>query len=159
MLRAAAGAAVLFGLLTVLSGGLVLFGGEEPLRLAGKIVRFVLLFNLLAGFVYVVAGVGLLRRKRWACWLAAAILLGTATVSVAFGLHVLQGGAFEMRTVLALTFRTAVWAIITWIALKTMGTEWAVPAFHPSHCVSKQNETGGKIRRPFDCNFPVEPNP
>ncbi len=123
MLLAASGTAVLFGLLTILSGGMVLFGGEDKLRLAGKVVHFVLWFNFLAGFFYVFAGLGLMRRKRWGRWLASAILLGTLAVFVAFGLHVLQGGAFEMRTVLALTFRTAVWAIITLIAFKSIGTE------------------------------------
>lgn len=116
-LYAAAGFAVLFGVLTILSGGKVLFGGEEALQAAGDVVPFVLWFNFLAGFAYVLAGVGLFLKKRWAAWLSAAILAGTAAVFAAFAIHVLQGGAYEMRTVGAMTLRTIVWAIVAWFAL------------------------------------------
>ena len=44
---------VLFGLLTVLSGGRTLFGGEAARLAAGAIVPFVLWFNFVAGFAYV----------------------------------------------------------------------------------------------------------
>jgi hypothetical protein len=37
----------------------------------------------------------------------------TAGVFAAFGLHVHQGGAYEMRTVGAMTLRTFVWLAIT----------------------------------------------
>ncbi len=113
---AAAAIAIVFGALTVFSGGTVLFGGETAQQAAGNTVGFVLWFNFFAGFFYVLAGIGLLVRKRWAWWLAAAILTATAVVFMAFGLHVLQGGAFEMRTLGAMTLRTAVWAVIAWAA-------------------------------------------
>ena len=35
---------------------------------AGHYVPFVLWFNFLAGFAYIVAGVGLWMRRRWAAW-------------------------------------------------------------------------------------------
>ena len=44
--------------------------------------------------------------------LATALALGTALVAAAFGVHVLGGGAFEMRTVGALALRLGFWAVV-----------------------------------------------
>ena len=117
----AAGVAVLFGLLTIVSGGRALFGGPEARAAVGDAVPFVLWFNTLAGFAYVVAGAGLFARQRWAAWLSAAILVATLAVFVAFGLHVLQGGAYETRTVGAMTLRTAVWLVLSAVAFRAIG--------------------------------------
>lgn len=108
--------AVGFGLLTIKEGGTVLFGGEAARVAAGNYVPFVLWFNFLAGFAYVIAGAGLWALKRWAFWLALAIVIGTLAVFTAFGVHVLEGGAYEKRTVVAMTLRTAVWAVIATVA-------------------------------------------
>ncbi|MDN3722513.1 hypothetical protein QW131_32915 [Roseibium salinum] len=105
----------------------MLFGGEEATQAAGNVVRFVLWFNFLAGFAYIVAGVGLFLRKRWAYWLAAAIVASTVAVFAAFAIHVLQGGAYEMRTLAALTLRTVVWAIIARIAFVATGASRTAP--------------------------------
>ena len=64
LLRAAAVVALLFGVLTIVSGGRTLFGGEAVRQAAGAIVPFVLWFNFAAGFAYVVAGLGLWGRRR-----------------------------------------------------------------------------------------------
>ena len=57
--------AIGFGLLTLREGGAVLFVDGAARLAAGHYVPFVLWFNFLAGFAYVVAGVGLwLRRRR-----------------------------------------------------------------------------------------------
>lgn len=50
--------AVLFGALTVWSGGRALFGGSAARAEVGDAVGFVLWFNFLCGFFYVLAGVG-----------------------------------------------------------------------------------------------------
>lgn len=115
-LKIAAGVAVLFGVLTVFSGGRALFGSEEARAAVGNAVPFVLWFNFLAGFAYVVAGIGLFLRLRPAVWLSAGILGTTFLAMLALGVHVMQGGAFEMRTVGAMILRTGVWAIITFVA-------------------------------------------
>ena len=104
--------ALAFGALTVFSGGRVLFGSEAARAAAGNYVPFVLLFNFLAGFAYVAAGVGLWRGRRWAVWLALGIAATTALVFAAFGVHIALGGAFEPRTVAAMTLRTAFWVAI-----------------------------------------------
>ena len=101
-----------FGIATVASGGRVLFGPEAVRAAAGRVVPFVLWFNFLAGFAYLAAAVGLWRGRRWAAPLSWAIAAATALMFVAFGIHVLRGGAFEPRTVVAMTLRTAFWAAI-----------------------------------------------
>ena len=117
----AAAVAILFGALTILSGGRALFGSAEARAAVGNAVPFVLWFNFLAGFAYVLAGIGLFLRKNWAVWLSYAILAATAFVLLAFGVHVLQGGAYEMRTVGAMILRTAVWIAIAWVAARHIG--------------------------------------
>ena len=67
--------AIGFGLLTLQEGGAVLFVDGAARQAAGHYVPFVLWFNFLAGFAYIVAGVGLWMRRRWAMWLAVQALL------------------------------------------------------------------------------------
>ncbi|MGB4826901.1 MAG: hypothetical protein WBP18_06415 [Paracoccaceae bacterium] len=113
--------ALVFGALTVFSGGRALFGGADARAAVGDAVPFVLWFNFLAGFAYVVAGIGLLLRHRPALWLSLGILVATGLVFLAFGVHVLQGGAYEMRTVGAMILRIAVWAAISVVAIRNLG--------------------------------------
>jgi hypothetical protein len=112
LLRIAGGVAIAFGLLTVVSGGTTLLGALEM----GAVVLFVLWFNTLAGLAYVVAGLGLWQGRRWAYPLSLAIFAATLLVFAAFGLHVAQGGAFEMRTVFAMALRSTVWGGIALVA-------------------------------------------
>lgn len=117
-LQAASLVAVAFGLLTLKEGGTVLFGGPQARAAAGQVVPFVLWFNFAAGWAYVAAGVGLWMQSRWALWLAVAIAASSGLVFVAFGVHMLGGGAHETRTVIAMTLRTLVWAALAAIAWK-----------------------------------------
>ena len=98
--------AVGFGLLTIKEGGTVLFGGEAARASAGNYVPFVLWFNFVAGFAYVIAGAGLWMQQRWAALLAVAIVAATALTFAAFGVHVYFDGAYEPRTVIAMSLRT-----------------------------------------------------
>jgi uncharacterized membrane protein (DUF2068 family) len=108
--------AVGFGLLTIKEGGTILFGDAAARSAAGNYVPFVLWFNFVAGFAYVIAGVGLWMQQRWGAWLAVAIAVATALTFVAFGAHVYSGAAYEPRTVVAMSLRTLVWATIAAIA-------------------------------------------
>ena len=104
--------AVVFGLLTIKSGGAVLFIGGEFRQQAGNYVPFVLWFNFLVGFAYLVAGIGLWKRQRWAAWLAIMIVAASVSVFALLGLHINSGGSYEMRTVIAMTARCSIWAVI-----------------------------------------------
>jgi hypothetical protein len=113
--RWAIGAALIaaaFGVITIVIGGRTLFSGPVVRAAAGDIVLFVLWFNFIAGFAYVVAGLGLFLWKRWAAQLSVVIAIATVAVFAAFGIHVLRGGAFEARTVGAMTIRSVVWIVI-----------------------------------------------
>lgn len=101
--------AIGFGLLTIKEGGAVLFFDGTARAAAGNYVPFVLWFNFLAGFAYVVAGVGLWLRRRWALVLAGTIAAATALTFAAFGVLVYFGGAWEQRTLIAMSARTLVW--------------------------------------------------
>lgn len=114
--------ALIFGLMTVFSGGSVLFGPAEARVWAGSYIQFVVWFNFLAGFAYVLAAIGLWQRKCWAPKLAGLIAGATAAAALGFSVVVLQGGAFEMRTVGALAFRFAFWAAIAVFAHRAMRT-------------------------------------
>ncbi|SMX48877.1 hypothetical protein [Maliponia aquimaris] len=120
-LTIAALVALVFGALTIVSGGRALFGGPEAAAAVGNAVPFVLWFNFLAGFAYVVAGIGLFLGHRPAVWLSIAIMASTIVVSLAFGVHVLQGGAYETRTVGAMILRVLVWAGISAVAVRNLG--------------------------------------
>ena len=72
--------AMVFGALSILAGGLALFGGTATEVAVGDAVPFVLWFN--------------------------------------FGVHVVRGGAFEMRTVGAMILRALVWMAIVAIGLR-----------------------------------------
>ena len=120
-LTIAAAVAILFGALTVLSGGRALFGGAEARAAVGNAVPFVLWFNFMAGFAYIAAGITLFLRRRAAVVLSLGILAATVLVFLAFGIHVMLGNAYEMRTVGAMILRICVWAVLSVVALRTVG--------------------------------------
>jgi len=108
-LWSAAGIAVVFGALTIFSGGLALFGSPAAQAAAGNAVPFVLWFNFLSGFVYVLAGIGIGMRRAWGGTLATILAVAILAVFALLGWHVYRGGAYEMRTVGAMVLRAAVW--------------------------------------------------
>ena len=121
-IRIGAVAAVIFGAATIREGSAVLLGNEQAVQAAGNYVPFVLWFNTLAGFAYVAAGIGLWLHKRWGAGLAVAIAAATLAVSAAFGAHVAGGGAYELRTVVAMSLRSIIWlgiALVAWRLIRS----------------------------------------
>jgi len=113
-------AAIVFGVVTVLTGGRALFGSLESRADFGNVVPFVLWFNFLAGFLYVGAGAGLLLRRRWSVYTSLFVAVSTILVFVAFGVHVIGGGIFERRTMGALTIRSFFWIAVTIVSIRAM---------------------------------------
>ncbi len=105
--------AFVFGLLTLKSGGSVLFFDGEPRQAAGNYVPFVLWFNFLAGFVYLVTAISLWLMRPWAAWLSLLLAGSTLVIFAALGLYILNGGEYEMRTVAAMALRSGVWLVIS----------------------------------------------
>jgi hypothetical protein len=118
--RAMALIAIGFGLLTIKEAGMTLSGEVAAVTAAGNYVPFVLWFNFVAGFTYVIAGIGLWLRRRWAARLTIAIAAATALAFAALGVHVASGGAYEQRTVIAMTLRLLVWVAIAAIAWRRL---------------------------------------
>jgi hypothetical protein len=105
--------AILFGLLTLKSGGEVLFINGAGREAAGNYMPYVLWFNFLMGFIYITAGIGLWLQKHWAVWLSIFIAIATLIVFAIFGANILMGGLFEQRTVGAMILRSGVWIAIS----------------------------------------------
>ncbi len=110
--------AVIFGLVTIQSGGSVLFIDGIAREDAGNYVPFVLWFNFLAGFAYLLAGAGLFMQRHWAAWLSIIIVVATIVVFALFGLHILNDGLYEARTVVAMSLRTVIWVLIAMFAYR-----------------------------------------
>lgn len=112
--------AVAFGVMTIKSGGSVLFIDGEARRAAGNVVDFVLWFNFTAGFFYITAGIGIWLEKSWTPILAIAISVLTLVVFGLLGLHILNAGEYEQRTVMAMTLRSTIWAVISILCYRKM---------------------------------------
>lgn len=109
--------AALFGIATVKEGGTVLFT-EAGQQGAGNFVPFVLWFNFFAGFVYILAGIMLFKLKSCSRKLSAVIAIATTIVFTLLEVHILNGGAFESRTVVAMTLRSGIWIAIALLAFR-----------------------------------------
>lgn len=107
-------AAAVFGVATIASGAGALFCPEEIKSAAGAVVYFVLWFNFLAGFAYLVGAHALYFGRRRALGTAIAIAAATSLVAVAFVVYTTAGGAFSWRTPGALLLRVGFWAAIAW---------------------------------------------
>ena len=99
----------IFGLLTLKSGGEVLFLDGAAREAAGDFVPFVVWFNFLDGFVYILVAIGLVLWRPWLFPWSVCVVALTVVVSIAFGVHIVAGGAYEVRTVGAMIFRSLVW--------------------------------------------------
>ena len=113
--------AVLFGVLTIISGWQVLFGDISYQQSAGNYVLFVVWFNFLAGFVYIMAGSGIWLRQVWAVWLSLIIAVATIIVFAVLGLYILNGGIYETRTIGAMSLRSIVWILIYIFSYREVG--------------------------------------
>ncbi len=118
LLRLLSIVALIFGAMTIRSGGMVLFTTGAEHQAAGNYVPFVLWFNFAAGFAYLLAALGLWLQRGWGVLLAAVIALSTIVVFMALGVHIATGGAYEMRTLAAMTLRSGLWVLIAVIAQK-----------------------------------------
>lgn len=110
--RPVAVAAAIFGALTVVSGGLALFGPKVAQDAAGDAVPFVLAFNFAAGFAYLAGALALWLHHPWARVIAWMIAVATLAVFAAFLWAALTGVPYEIRTLGAMTLRAGFWLVI-----------------------------------------------
>ncbi|HEA26521.1 MAG TPA: hypothetical protein ENH92_05300 [Ectothiorhodospiraceae bacterium] len=116
ILRLLALVAMVFGALTLKSAYLVLFTTGTFHQEAGDFVPFVVTFNGIAGFFYLIAGFGLFKQTQWSVRLSILIAVTTLVVYGLFGLHVNNGELYEMQTVVAMAIRSGLWSLIAAVA-------------------------------------------
>lgn len=98
----------LFGLITIFMGGSVIFDLFGIRVKEGNYVLFVVWANFICGFIYLATVYGFLKNKKWSAilmWIATLVLIITF---VAFFIHIHSGGAYEKKTIYAMTFRTTI---------------------------------------------------
>ena len=108
--------AFVFGVITIKSGGAVIFFDGSAREAAGNYVNFVVWFNFFAGFLYILAGIGFLLNKEWTARLAAIIAAATVFIFAVLGIHILMDGSYESRTIIAMIFRSVIWISIAYAA-------------------------------------------
>ncbi|PCI72921.1 MAG: hypothetical protein COB38_02465 [Gammaproteobacteria bacterium] len=114
--------AIIFGVLTIKSGGEVIFLDGIARMQAGNYSNFVVWFNFLAGFFYITAGIGIFFRKYWSVLLSRTIAIMTILIFLILGLTILNDGLYEMRTIIAMSLRSSVWIIVAFFAYKKIST-------------------------------------
>ncbi len=110
--RPVAVVAALFGLLTIFSGGMALFGGAAAKAAVGDAVPVVLWFNFLAGFAYILGAFALYNFAPWAQRTAWLIGICTLLVFAMLIAMAVSGTPFEWRTIGAMVLRSGFWLAI-----------------------------------------------
>lgn len=101
--------AAIFGIITLIEGGSVLFS-DGPARLAaGNFVPVILWVNFASGFIYILAGLAILLGRRSGLILARALAGMLVMLFGYFLIHILMGGAWETRTLGAMILRLGFW--------------------------------------------------
>jgi len=101
--------AAVFGVATLVEGMPIVAGDAAARAAAGDYVPFVVAFNVVAAFAYLVAAAGFAARRVWAPRLAGAIAVASLVAFAAFAVHVALGGAYLPRTFAAMTLRVGFW--------------------------------------------------
>jgi hypothetical protein len=107
--RLAAIPAFIIGLLSIKEGGSVLLGLATK---AYPVLPWLLWYNVAMGFVSVAAGAGLWMQRRWSRSLAGVILLCHGMVFLSLMARYLSGRTVAAISIMAMLFRTAIWAVI-----------------------------------------------
>lgn len=121
VLKAVSVIVIIFGLLTIKEGGSVVFDIDSARVNSGNYVPFVVLFNFLSGFLYVMAGFGLWWQKNWAVKLSIFLLTSILLTYILLFIHIFTGGLYENRTIFAMAFRSVIWGITAFVSWKVIG--------------------------------------
>lgn len=111
--------AVVFAAITLFKSGGVLFGQQSARDAVGDFVPFVVQFNFVAGFFYLLTGIGIFLGRGWALGLSILLTVATLITTVLFARHLSAGGAFEMQTVGALGIRAVFWIVVAVVLWRT----------------------------------------
>jgi len=109
-------ALILFGGLTIFVGSSVLFDLFGIRAREGNYVPFVVVANVICGFLYLFSAYGLFQKKKWpvkALFVAASLLVLTF---IALVIHIANGGIYETKTLFAMAFRTSLTFLLAFAA-------------------------------------------
>ena len=112
---------LVIGILTLKAGGSVILIGTSRIA-AGNYVPYVLWFNFIIGFFHIIVAVGLWFEISSSYRLPLLILLAYIVVDIFFAYHIFTGGLYELKTVVAMSFRNLTWIGATIIAYKKLQT-------------------------------------
>ncbi len=102
--------ALIFGALTIFSGYQNLFN-EEVIKTQGAIVPLVLKYNFGAGFIYIIASILVLKGQQLGLRLISILSSLNIVVFIYLLNHIYDGGAYQGKTVVAMSFRTIFWIV------------------------------------------------
>lgn len=115
--RAAALAGLLFGALSVVAGARVLTGIDHPDYV---VLPWLVRYNVAAGIVGVVVGVGLWTLRVWAVQLTRTLASVHGAVVLLLIAWRVVGGTVATDSVVAMLLRTTVWAAIAVVARRAV---------------------------------------
>jgi len=110
--RIAAVVALVLGLMTIIEGASVLLGVETKKY---HVLPWLVQYNVVFGFVSLLAGVGLWMKRNWAGMLAKVILICHGVVFLSLSVMHLLGMAVAMISIMAMLFRTTIWIVINYM--------------------------------------------
>ncbi|HEX8041244.1 MAG TPA: hypothetical protein VF490_18980 [Chryseosolibacter sp.] len=102
------GVLILFGLLTTFLSTSIIFDLFNVRAHEGNYVLLVVQANFISGLLYLLAAFAFYKKKAWAAVPLIISLLALVIAAAGFIVHVHSGGAYETKTIGALTFRIAV---------------------------------------------------
>lgn len=111
---------IAIGLLSIFAGSKVLLGISVP---AYIVLKWLVAYNLILGFVSVAAGIGLWKGHTAGLMFAILIAISHGIILIALSMIYLTGGAVAIKSILAMVFRTAVWLLIIMLARKTSAAD------------------------------------
>lgn len=112
-LRVAGAVGLLVGALAVLAGSRVLLGLSIP---SYTVLRSLVLYNVFAGAISIVAGLGFWAGRYWAPSLAAVVAAAHVVVLILLVGFSALGESVASESFGAMTFRLVVWLGIVWLA-------------------------------------------
>ncbi len=101
--------AILFGAVTIIAGGRVLFGLSNP---GYNILQPLLIFNFIMGFIYVGTGLLIWKKHSKAIQMALFVLVLNLVALFTIGTLYLSGGNVAIQSVIAMTLRAGIWLLI-----------------------------------------------
>lgn len=106
---------IAIGLLSIFAGSKVLLGISVP---AYIVLKWLVAYNLILGFVSVAAGIGLWKGHRAGLMFAILIAISHSIIFIALSAIYIAGGAVAVTSILAMVFRTTLWLLIIMLARK-----------------------------------------